>query len=152
MMNAQNATYISMGECTTTQEIPKNTDTKIYKGDTKTCQLIKFACDEGTQYFSDKKGCGCEKIKDSQETSLLPEALRMKMQKTIENFIMRLEAKGYTDEKNLATLEEVHKKLEKLAKQPKYKAVALYAVELIEAAKTKYQDDFSEIDKIFSDF
>ena len=92
MLEAERATFLYEGECEKIEEnneIPKNTNTKIYKGNIKTCQLIKFACDEGTQYFLDNKGCGCEKVGNTK----IPEALKVKMKKVIDTFIVKLEAK-----------------------------------------------------------
>ena len=38
-------------------------DEKIYVGNSpEQCQVIKFVCVQGKQYFSDDKGCGCEPI------------------------------------------------------------------------------------------
>jgi hypothetical protein len=31
-----------------------------YVGDPESCQVIRFACDEGTTYFANACGCGCE--------------------------------------------------------------------------------------------
>lgn len=151
MLESAKATFLYEGECEKTEEkteTPKNTDTKIYKGNTKTCQLIKFTCDEGTQYFSDTKGCGCEKVL----TSKVPEALKLKMKKIIDNFILKLEAKGYSNEKKLTTIEQTIEKLQTLAKKnEKYRNLSLYAIELLTQQKEKYQDDFSEFEKIFSE-
>ena len=151
MLEAEKATFLSEGECEKNNEnteVPKNTDTKIYKGNVKTCQLIKFACDEGTQYFSDSKGCGCEKA----GTTKVPDALKAKMKKVIDTFIVKLEAKWYSDEKNLATIEQTIEKLQKLGQKQQYKNLSVYAIELLNQYKSKYQDDFSEFEKIFSDF
>lgn len=150
MLESEKAAFLYEGECEKNEEkaeTPKNTDTKVYKGNTKTCQLIKFACDEGTAYFSDSKGCGCEKVASTK----VPEALKAKMKKVIDNFIVKLEAKGYSNEKNLMTIEQTIEKLQKLTGKQQYKNLSLYAIELLNQYKSKYQDDFSEFEKIFSE-
>ena len=85
-------------------------------------------------------------------TSKVPEALKLKMKKIIDNFIVKLEAKGYSNEKKLATIEQTIEKLETLAKKnAKYRNLSFYAIELLTQYKEKYQDDFSEFEKIFSE-
>jgi hypothetical protein len=45
-------------------------DEKIYVGKSpEQCQVIKFMCAEGKQYFSDNKGCGCEPIPNETATT-----------------------------------------------------------------------------------
>ncbi|MCB9791390.1 MAG: hypothetical protein H6741_01570 [Alphaproteobacteria bacterium] len=37
-----------------------DTPSKRYVGNTEECPRIRFACQDGEQYFSDDCGCGCE--------------------------------------------------------------------------------------------
>lgn len=39
---------------------PATEEHREYVGDPETCQVIRFACDEGTTYFANACGCGCE--------------------------------------------------------------------------------------------
>lgn len=40
----------------------KDTDTLSYVGCGSECDVIRFSCSEGYEYFSDSKGCGCQLV------------------------------------------------------------------------------------------
>ncbi len=147
MLEWDNATYLYTGECTKeAKKLPEATKTKYYMGDTNSCMMIKFACETGWEYFSDTLGCGCEKkIQISPELSL---SIKNRLNVLIEQFIKKLEAKNYSDEKNISLIDIVITKLSTLQIQEKYTAIAKYTIQLLQTQKAKYQDDLSIIEEI----
>lgn len=108
--------------------------------------LIKYACETGWNYFSDTKGCGCEKkVTSGSELSL---AVQAKIELLIESFIRKLEAKNYTEEKNIEVIETIIVKMKELGTQNKYQKITAYAVILLEKYKQKYEDGFSQLEDI----
>ncbi|PIE85450.1 hypothetical protein CSA08_01950 [Candidatus Gracilibacteria bacterium] len=82
--------------------------------------------------------------------SSLPYRLKIKGKKMVNAFVMKLEKKGYSNEKKAKVIEMVIDKLNLLkTKKPKLKEMVNYLVKLLNEKKAKYEDDFSELEKIF---
>jgi len=87
-LEAEDAVFQYEGECRDEPPLPEPTKTKYYVGDTKKCQLIKYRCEDGWNYFSDEIGCGCEK--KGNELSI---TIQNKLVTIVQTFIQSLEKK-----------------------------------------------------------
>lgn len=151
-LEAQDASFLYEGECKNdggTWELPKATDTKYYVGDTNKCMLIKYACETGWQYFSDSKWCGCEKKSSGTTLNL---QIQEKLQSVVKKFIERLEAKNYSNEKMVTTIENIIQKLETLAQTEKYRAIVEYTISLLREYQQKFEEGLETIEDILNDY
>lgn len=84
-------------------------------------------------------------------TPYLSEVLKRKAKNLINNFIKRLDSKWYSNEKKIAILEWIIKKLNILEeKKPKSSAIINYLIELLKEKISTYDDDFSDIENLFN--
>ncbi len=67
-------------------------------------------------------------------------------------FIKKLEIKKYSNDKIVSIIDQVIIKLQKLKTNPRYTAIVIYMVDVLNKYKDKYQDDFGIIEEIFSDY
>lgn len=78
---------------------------------------------------------------------------KIKAKGLIDSFIIKLEKKGFNNEQKVTVINTIITKLTTLKEtKPSLKEVINYLITLLEEKKAKYQNDFSEIEKIFSDF
>jgi hypothetical protein len=78
--------------------------------------------------------------------------MRTKVNELLENFILRLEEKEYSDEQIAVSIDLVVKRLEILAKQVKYKNIAGYMIQELKSMQEKYSDLLNEFESIFDGF
>jgi len=90
--------------------------------------------------------------KKEERKTTMTKALQERVDTLLENFVSKLEDKWLSDADMIVTLEKVITRLEQLKEQDKYKILASYMIESLEEYKNNYDDSFSEIEKIFSDF
>lgn len=91
-------------------------------------------------------------IQIKEVTFSLSEMMRTKINELLENFILRLEEKEYSDEQIAVSIDVVVKRLEILAKQVKYKNIAGYMIQELKSMQEKYSDPLNEFESIFDGF
>lgn len=79
--------------------------------------------------------------------------IKIKAKTVIDAFIAKLEKKWLTSEQKVTAIDTIIKKLNTLKEaKPTLKEVITYMILVLEEKKTKYQNDFSDIEQIFNDF
>ena len=151
-LEADKATLEYEGKCETIEPpkppLPKPTKTKYYVADIKSCELVDYQCEDGWRWFSDRIGCGCEK-----DINPLPDDIKSRIDTVIGNFIKKLEAKWYSDEKILNAIQLITVRLELLRQEsPKYWDLIDYVIYVLRTYADDYEDDFSIIEKIFKNY
>ena len=115
MLESENATFLYDGECKHDKpSLPAETATKKYVGNTQDCQMIKYRCETGWNYFGDEIGCGCVK------SSVLSEKVQTKVQNTLDVFISTLKEKNLSTSEIYEMLQKVSLRLDNLSQQEKY--------------------------------
>ena len=78
--------------------------------------------------------------------------MSLKIKKLLKEFIAKLEERGYSDEKIVATIDAVMERLKELGKQDKYRAIVNYMIDILQEYREEYEDDFGILEDIFSDY
>jgi len=103
------------------------------------CQLIDYQCEEGWRGFTDKIGCGCEKVEDDDTLSA---ALKEKINVIVEKFIKKLEEKNYTNEEKRDVIAIIVLKIEILkAEKSQYKNILDYTIIVLNEYAARYKED-----------
>ncbi|GEM_PF-1911062 len=138
-------------ECCSTNNNPK-------------CKIVKVSCTPKLKTYSNKcvmenagavyKYSGkCEEKESPKSTSYqVSTKIKKRAQILINNFINKLEKKGLTDSEIIKKIDTITQRLEKLKKKkPKVSKIIDYIIFLLEEKRGKYEDDFGEIENIFSE-
>jgi len=90
----------------------------------------------------------CEKTVEPKKDEISYQ-MSLKIKALLSDFIKRLEAKNYSNEQIISTIDTVIERLEVLGKQDKYSALVSYMIDILEEYRAKYEDDFSIFEDIF---
>lgn len=112
---------------------------------------------QGASFVSDGKCEMTEREKKMHEKkgmmqkrkSMLSEKVQDKIDELLENFLERLEDKGYSNEKMLSSINTVIERLKKLESNKKYTMIVRYMIEVLEEEKTEYNTNLDSIEKVF---
>lgn len=170
MLNAEKATYLSQGECGTSTNA---------SGSTLVCtkEYIPVCGKKEDSYklypnncLRENAGAWKAEMKYCEKSSEIPrpvngswafstgsmnpnmQSIFKKADSIIESFIKKLEEKDYSDEKIAQILGEVSTKLDTLKSQEKYKVLIPYMQKRLAEAKAKYENNFSDLEKIFWEY
>ncbi len=87
------------------------------------------------------------------QTKDLPDALRAKLDRIVNKFILKLEKKYTSNDKRVEVLDKVIQKLEALKrKKLQYKDVIDYVIQKLQDKKTDYLDAVNAIQSVFEEF
>ncbi len=124
-------------------------ENRYYVWNSKKCEVIKFRCKEWWKYFSDRKGCGCKKYTWGHHLSKLDEKIKKKIDMLLENFLKKLDAKGYSNTEMISKIDIVIHRLKKLKNKKRYATIVRYMISVLETKKWEYGDTLDEIEKVF---
>jgi hypothetical protein len=94
----------------------------------------------------------CEKTTVDPSKDEISYQMSLKIKALLNEFIKKLEAKDYSNEQIISTIDTVIERLEVLGKQEKYSAIVSYMIDILEEYRAKYEDDFSIFDDIFGEY
>jgi len=82
----------------------------------------------------------------------LSSEIKSRVDTIIENFISKLEDKGYSDDKIVSTIDAVISRLGSYKNKEKYAAIVSYMIVVLEEYMSEYEDTLWDLEEIFSEF
>ncbi len=132
MLESDGAEFLHEGECKKT--LPEATNSKYYVWNTKQCQIMKYTCESGWEYFGDDVWCGCIK------KQYISEENRVKIDTILNDFFKKLEIKWYSNTKITSLINLIEEKLIKAQNtKPKLKNTIDYILWELDKYKDNYK-------------